>query len=447
MEIRTIRTPGLGDSTYVFVHEGTAVVVDPQRDIDRFEKVLSEEGADLRFVLETHLHNDYISGGRDLARTTGADLVLPAAAAPAYRHLPAFHLEEIDGGSFSIRPIHTPGHTPEHTSYLIIVGDEPMALFSGGSLLVGSAGRPDLLGEERADSLARLQYRSVHRLAQLPDEVGLYPTHGQGSFCTASGAGKDTSTIGEERKSNPVLAYPDEDAFVTGALSGLVPYPLYYRHMGPANVFGEEPFHVEAVPELSPAEAADLGEEVWLLDMRPKRDFADGHLPGAIAVEMRDDFGTWAGWVLPFDAPVALVMNRDQDLDEALRQLGRIGFDDVRGVVKGLDRNGTSLASYRVVDTAEFVAGVTAGHQVLDARAPDEWELGSPAGSLMAYAPDVASSTPDELDPSREVWIACETGYRASIAASFLQRDGFDPVVLVDAGMPEVMAAIAASDE
>ena len=444
MEIEAIRTTGLGDSTYVLVHEGTALVVDPQRDVDRFEKALSDAGAELRFVLETHLHNDYISGGRDLARTTGADLVLPAAAAPAYRHRPAFHMEDLNGGSFTIRPIHTPGHTPEHTSYLIIIDGEPVALFSGGSLLVGSAGRPDLLGEERADSLARLQYRSVNRLAELPDNVGLYPTHGQGSFCTASIAGQDTSTIGEERRTNPVLAYPDEDSFVAGALAGLVPYPVYYQHMGPANVFGEEPFAIDTVPVVSAADTNTLGDDVWLLDTRPKSEFAAGHIPGSIAVEMRDDFGSWAGWVLPFNAPVALVMNHDQDLDEALRQLGRIGFDDVRGVIRDLSQTGGELESYRVVDTTDFVAGIDAGHQILDARAPNEWDLGTVPGAVLAYAPDVATSPPPQLDRSQEVWIACETGYRANIAASFLQREGFDPVVLVDAGMPEVVAALAA---
>ena len=217
--------------------------------------------------------------------------------------------------------------------------------------------------------------------------------------------------------------------------------------MGPANVFGEEAFAIDAVDEVSPADLSTLGDNVWLLDMRPKREFAAGHLPGSIALEMRDDFGTWAGWVLPFNAPVALVMNHDQDLDEALRQLGRIGFDDVRGVVRGLSRNGVDLESYRIVDTAGFVAGVDAGNQVLDARAPDEWDLGTVPGSIKAYAPDVAAESPGELDASREVWIACETGYRANIAASFLQREGFEPVVLVDAGIPEVVAELAGRDK
>lgn len=198
MDVMSFRTPGLGDQTYLLTYDGKGVLVDPQRDIDRFLAVAAERDIELRFVLETHLHNDYVSGGEQAARRAGAELVLPAAAAAAYPHTPAFHLEDIKADGLTVRPIHTPGHTPEHTSYLMLVDGEPVALFSGGSLLVASAGRPDLLGQPRARTLARLQHGSLHRLAGLPRNIGLYPTHGEGSFCTASGAGRFISTIGDE---------------------------------------------------------------------------------------------------------------------------------------------------------------------------------------------------------------------------------------------------------
>lgn len=443
MQIHNVRTEGLGDSTYVLTHDGVAIVVDPQRDYDRFETILNDTGADLRFVLETHLHNDYISGGRDLAKSAGGELVLPAGAAPVFRHRPAFHYEDMNGGSLVVRPIHTPGHTPEHTSYLVLIDDEPAAVFSGGSLLVGSAGRPDLLGFDRADTLARLQYKSVNRLADLPDEVGLYPTHGAGSFCTASGAGVFTSTIGDEKKTNPVLQYPDEDSFVKGQLGGLVPYPAYYKHMGPANVNGVEPVETFDAPELSQSEVSSLGPDVEILDLRPKPDFAAGHLPGSYALELRDDFGVWAGWVLPYNAPLVLVMNPDQDADEAIRQLARIGFDDVRGIVTGLTNWETALDSYRLVDTEDFAEAMAGGVQILDTRAPNEWEMGTLDNSTLRYAPDAIAETPDGLDKSKPVWIACETGYRASITASVLQARGFEPVVLAGAGVPEVLKALS----
>jgi glyoxylase-like metal-dependent hydrolase (beta-lactamase superfamily II) len=443
MEIRAVRTEGLGDSTYVLTHQGVAVVVDPQRDIDRFEKILDEAGAELRFVLETHLHNDYVSGGKDLAKATGGELVFPAGAAPVFRHSPAFHQEDIEGGPLTIRPLHTPGHTPEHMSYLVLIDDRPMAVFSGGSLLVGSAGRSDLLGDDRAESLARLQYISVNRLAKLDDEVGLYPTHGAGSFCTATVAGAHTSTIGEEKRANPVLAYPDVDSFVEGQLSGLVPYPSYYRYMGPANVAGVDPLESYEVAGITEENHSRLGPGVTMIDGRPKAAFARGHLPGSIAVELRDDFGVWVGWVVPYNAPLVLVMNSDQDTAEAVRQLARIGFDDVLGAINDLDDWTTGLDSYRLVGVDDFAEAVVAGAQILDVRAPDEWESGAVRHSVMAYAPDVVDKTPDGLDPSRPVWIYCSTGYRANIAASALEARGYEPIVLADAGVTELLRALS----
>ncbi|MDH3250856.1 MAG: MBL fold metallo-hydrolase [Acidimicrobiia bacterium] len=187
-----IRTPSLGDTSYLVWDGTSALVVDPQRDIDRFEEPIDRLGLDLSAVLETHVHNDYVSGGPELARRTGARMIVPAAAAPSYRSEPAFHQEPITVGSMTLVPIHTPGHTPEHTSYLLMIDGIEVAVFSGGSLLVGAAGRSDLLGPERAETLSRLQFRSVNRLAALPSDVDLHPTHGQGSFC-AAGTGGTTS--------------------------------------------------------------------------------------------------------------------------------------------------------------------------------------------------------------------------------------------------------------
>ena len=269
MEITTFRTDGLGDSTYLLVHDGAGVVVDPQRDIDRFERAMAGSGIELCYVLETHIHNDYVSGGRELARRTGARLVLPAAAGVAFEHLPAFHTEELYRDGLIIRPLHTPGHTPEHMSYVVLVDGEVRAVFSGGSLLVGAAGRSDLLGEARAEQLARLQYLSVRRLAELPDETALYPTHGEGSFCTASGAGRHTSSIGIEKRTNPVLAYRSAEAFAAGQLSGLQPFPRYYAHMGPINLLGPEPLLGGKVRNL---EFADLPPGAKLVDIRPRPD-------------------------------------------------------------------------------------------------------------------------------------------------------------------------------
>ncbi len=361
MEVTTIRTDGLGDSTYLLTHDGGGVVVDPQRDVERFEQAVSDTGVDLTHVLETHIHNDYVSGGRELARRTGARLALPAAAGAAFDHFPAFHNEELADGPVVIRLVHTPGHTPEHMSYVILVEEEIVAVFSGGSLLVGSAGRPDLLGDDRAEQLARLQYLSVSRLAELPDDTGLYPTHGEGSFCTASGAGRSTSTIGLERRTNPVLAYPDAEAFVAGQLAGLQPFPDYYAHMGPINLMGPESPALWELDELDPS---DLPGDATLVDIRPRPAYAAGHIPGSLGIEMSDQVAVWAGWLLPFDSPVVLVAQREQDVEEVVRQFGRIGFDDMLGVVYGVEgwaEAGGALASFETRTTDELALAIATG--------------------------------------------------------------------------------------
>lgn len=430
LRIETIRTEGLGDSTHVLIGEGVAIVVDPQRDIDRFERVLEDADADLRMVVETHLHNDYVSGGLDLSRVTGAELLMPAGAAPVFRHRPAFHNEEIDLGSFIVRPVHTPGHTPEHTSYVIVVDGQEAAVFSGGSLLVGSAGRTDLLGEERAESLARLQYASVNRLAGLPDAVGLYPTHGAGSFCTTTGAGAVISTIGVEKRSSPVLTYEDEDEFVKGQLANLVPYPSYYEHMGPINLRGLPE------PDLSARLLDEIPDDVTVIDARPRERFAAGHLNGALGVELRDSFGTWVGWLTEHNTPLVLIMDEDQDAEEAIRQLVRIGYDDTRGVARN---PATGLVSIRTVEPDEYAEAARSGAQLLDVRAPNEWEGGTVEGSILSYLPDLARETPPGLVPSSPVWIACASGYRATTAAGILQGRGFEPVLLINGGATDVL--------
>lgn len=434
MEITTIRTPGLGDNTFVVVNDGQAIVVDPQRDIDRFLFVLEQSNAELRYVLETHLHNDYVSGGRELATRTGAEIVLPAAGAAKFDHLPAFHSEPIGSGSWSIVPIHTPGHTPEHLSYLAVVDGEPVAVFSGGSLLVGSAGRPDLLGMDRARTLAHLQYISVNRLAALPDEVGLYPTHGAGSFCTSSVAGAHTSTIGQEKRSNPVLQYPDLEAFIAGQLGGLQPFPRYYAEMGPANLAGPSPAPVRPPVEMTAEQVGDA----QVVDIRPAERFAAGHLPGSVGIPFGDQVGVWAGWVLPFDAEIVIVADRGQDIDEVRRQFLRIGFDHLQGVIYELPER--DLVSYATVRLPEFLQRHTAGEieQMIDVRAPDEWEAGHVQGSSHRYVPDLFDDATG-IDPSRPAWLLCQTGHRATIAAAALERAGLQPAVLVGNGVPDLL--------
>ena len=438
MIITPLRTPGLGDTSYVVADGGVALVIDPQRDLDRFEAEIERIGADLRFVLETHVHNDYVSGGRHLARNHQAGLVLPAGSGAAFPYTPAFHHEEIVAGKLTVRPIHTPGHTPEHTSYLILRDDVEIALFSGGSLLVSSAGRTDLLGADRAEQLARLQYQSVNRLAGLDDDVDLYPTHGEGSFCTTTVAGSSASTIGIERRTNPVLQHNSADEFITSVLDGLEPYPSYYAHMGPINLLGPAP---EPKCDLPVLRAVDLPEDVAVIDIRSDVEFAAGHLPGSIGIPASHQTGVWTGWLLPFGSPLVLVSGSDQNATEVTTQLARIGFDDVLGAV--VDLEDAQLASYETVDVDAFLDALdNDGVQILDVRSPGEWSAGHIDGAIHRYVPDLRGSPP-ELDPDRDVWVVCESGYRATIAAGLLEQMGYKPVVLVGKGVGDVMQSSA----
>ncbi len=444
MEVVSIPTPGLGDMSYLLIHEDMAILVDPQRDAERFIAAAVERDAEVRWVLETHLHNDYISGGRTAATTAGAELVLPAGAGTAFEHTPAFHGEEIGVGDLAIRPLHTPGHTPEHVSYLVILQGDPVAVFSGGSLLVGAAGRTDLLGVDRARQLARLQWGSLNRLAALPDEVGLYPTHGAGSFCTSSLAGPSTSTIGEERRGNPLLAIGDAEQFADVQLSGLEPYPTYYARMGPINLAGPTAVAVGDIAQLGASEVIDMLDEVEVVDGRPKDRFAAGHIPGSWGIEANQDFATWVGWLLPFNSPIVLVLDEGQDLDESRLALARIGFEDIRGVMRGMTDwmdGDHPVASHATVTAREFMelADSDPDLQVLDVRSPGEWNDGHLEGSVHRYLPDLAANAPIELDRSRSLYVGCTTGHRASTAAGILNQSGFEPVVMVGASLLGVL--------
>lgn len=434
MDLITFNTPGLGDNTYVVAHGETAVVIDPQRDFGRFLTATDGLGATVRMVFETHVHNDYVSGGLALAGAAGADLVLPAGAGAAFRFRPAFHHEDIDVGGITVRPLHTPGHTPEHVSYLVLIEDEPVGLFSGGSLLVGAAGRTDLLGMDKADSLARLQFGSIQRLATLPAEVGLYPTHGPGSFCSVSAVGGPSSTIGTERATNPLLAISDAETFAANQLSGLQPYPSYYRHIGPINSRGSGPIPAGPVRSLDPSQVAALmDDEVAVVDGRPRATVARTRIPSSWAIELGGSFATWVGWLLPFDQRLVLVLDDEGELDEARTALGRIGFTRIEGVLWGIDgwvAEGRPVASHPTVTAGEFVAAAVDPSQVLDVRAPDEWDDGHVEGSIHRHLPDLVESIPDDLDPDLPVYVGCSGGHRAAAAAAVLADAGYRPVAI-----------------
>ncbi|HET9732468.1 MAG TPA: MBL fold metallo-hydrolase [Acidimicrobiales bacterium] len=434
-EIVTIETPGLGDRSYV-VHDGeVAVVIDPQRDIDRVIDIVDSIGVRVTHVLETHLHNDYVTGGLALAERTGASYGVAAADDVGFARLPISDGDRLTAGRLSVTVIHTPGHTPNHMSYVIADGDDPVAVFTGGSMLFGAVGRTDLISEDRTEELTRAQYRSVRRLAaELPDDVTVHPTHGFGSFCSATKTSGDASTIGAERRQNVALTIDEEDRFVEQLLSGLGAYPAYYAHMGGLNAAGP------SAPDMSPPEEVDaavvrqrIDAGEWVVDLRQRRAFARLHVAGTVSIELGDPFATYFGWTLPWQAPVTLIGESSEQVAEARRHLVRIGVDELSGAAVG-DVKELAAGAESNYDVRKFtdVAEVYAGGEmvVLDVRRPDEWAEGHVAGALHIPFWELAGRVA-EL-PDAEIWVHCASGFRASIGASIVDRSGRRAVLVDD---------------
>jgi hydroxyacylglutathione hydrolase len=435
LDIVTIDTPSLGDRSYL-VHDGrVAVAIDPQRDIDRFLAVLEALGVKLTHVLETHLHNDYVTGGFALAKQTGAAYVLGAAEKVSFPHQAAGDGERLTAGEMTITALHTPGHTANHMSYVVSTAGAPVAVFSGGSMLFGAVGRTDLMGDELTDELTRAQYRSVRRLAaQLPDEVTVHPTHGFGSFCSATPTSGDSSTMGEQRRNNIALNIDNEDLFVSKLLAGLGTYPRYYVHMAALNAAGPGAADLSPPAQLG-AEAVrrSIAEGEWVVDLRERRAFAKLHVAGTVSIEVGDSFATYFGWTLPWQAPVTLVGDSAHQVAEARRQLARIGWDRLRGAAIGdmSQLGGPQLASYEVKKFEDLARAIgQEGTVVLDVRRPDEWEAGHIAGAVHIPFWEVAERV-REL-PDGQIWVHCAGGFRASIGASIVDRAGLRAVLVDD---------------
>lgn len=433
MDITIIETPGLGDRSYLVSDGQAAVVVDPQRDIDRILDRL--DGLRLTHVLETHVHNDYVSGGLELAGRTHAAYVVSADDDVQFARVPIMDGEVIRTGRLRLRAIHTPGHTQHHLSYELSDAEAvTRAVFTGGSMLYGTTGRTDLLGSSLTDELTRKQYHSVRRLAaELPDSTRVLPTHGFGSFCSATPGGGEDSTIGHEREVNPALTLPERE-YVDSLLAGLDAYPAYYARMAPINRQGPRavdlslPDRVDG-PELRRRIAA--GE--WVVDLRDRTAFAAGHLPGSLGFELSTNFVTYLGWLYPWGKPLTLMGESTEQVADARRELVRIGVDALAGMA---DDDIPTLAgpvrprSYAVSDFAGL-ARVRGERDVtvLDTRRADERARGGISRSLHIPLHELEGRL--EEVPGGEVWVHCGSGYRASIAASMLDRPGRD-VVLID---------------
>ncbi|MEW2494637.1 DUF1416 domain-containing protein [Streptomyces nodosus] len=437
LEIIQISTLSLGDRSYLITDGAVAVAVDPQRDLERITGVLDSRGLRLDTVVETHVHNDYVTGGLDLARRFGAAYAVPAGPSLGFDAVRVADGDRLTAGELRIQVIATPGHTDHHVAYAFASADGvPRLVCTGGSLLYGTTGRTDLMGRERAEPLVRRQYRSVRRLAELlPDDTVVLPTHGFGSFCAATTAGAaQRSTIGRERSMNPVFRQ-SEDVFAGGTLSGLDPYPAYYRHMAPINSAGPPPLASLAAPR--PAEPAELVDRIaageWVVDVRPRADYAPVHLPGTVNIDVSGPLATYLGWLVPFDSPLTLLAADRRALETARNELLRIGFDRVAATAVGNPlawAGPQGLASYPRSDFATLaVVRPLRPVTVLDVRGGREWGSGHLSDARHIPLPELPGAIASL--PDAEYWVHCHSGFRAAIAASLLAAAGHR-VVLID---------------
>jgi hydroxyacylglutathione hydrolase len=436
--IRPVVDDGLGNSSWVVdLGDGRLAVVDPGRHPGPFLAEAERRGARIVFSIETHLHADFVTGSRELARF-GAEVVASAAAEQSWATRPLRGGDTLDLGGLTLRALATPGHTPEHLAYVLADGDNPLGVFTGGSLLVGAVARTDLISPKATEPLARSMWRSLQDLLALPDATPVYPTHGAGSFCSAPATDRRWTTIGDERRTNPLLASPDEDAFVKALLTSLGSYPTYFLHLRDVNRAGPAVLGVPQPPlpvlELDTVlQAVNAG--AVLVDTRPVVAWAAGHITGALANPLRSQFGSWLGWLVERDRPIVFIVGADQNRSELVRQCHQIGYDNLAGELAGgmtaWTAAGRPVARARLVDAAR-VSG-----RILDVRQDSEYEAGHLPGAHHVELGRLRFANGEMAGVDA---VMCGHGERAATAASLLEQAG-QPAVAVVVGGPDDWAA------
>ncbi len=437
LPVHRIADPGLDNSAWlVDLGDGSALVVDPSRDPRGPVEAAAKRGLEIRWVAETHLHADFVSGACELDhRSPDVTRLAPAQAGLADGHQPVGDGDEVALGGVTLQALHTPGHTPEHVAYLLVDDGRPRALFSGGTLIVDGVARPDLISPEHTEPLARAAWRSITaQLLALPDEVPVYPTHGGGSFCSTGASDQASTTIGEQRTSNPLLQVDGEDAFVERLLEGLGSFPPYFLRLREVNRRGPRLYGTDT-PTLEPLAASEVASRIasgaQVIDVRPIDRYAEGHVPGSLSIELRDSFATWLGWLVEDpEAPLVFVVDDDQDRDDLVRQCLKVGYENLAGELDG------GISAWRAADhdtaRTELTDSPSAGRTPVDVRQRSEWEAGHIPDAVHIELGHLPRAT-DDLPADRLV-THCEHGQRSMTAASVLERAGRRDVAVFSRG-------------
>jgi hydroxyacylglutathione hydrolase len=435
LTIINIDTEKLGDRSYIS-HDGTtAVVIDPQRDINRVQAILDREELTLGAVLETHIHNDYVSGGLQLAKEHNVQYLVNQSDLVSYARFGVQDNQIFPVGSFALKALLTPGHTYTHMSYVLLDAQQKAhGVFTGGSMLHGSTGRPDLLGATHAFELAGLQHGSVRQIAELlEDKISIYPTHGFGSFCSATPTSGDASTIADERKANPALIL-EKAEFVALTLAALDSFPSYFKYMAPINLAGPSPIDLSALESM-------LSEEIiqamiagsWVADLRTRTSWTSAHVPGSLSFGLDGSFASYVGWLLPHEGKLILLSDQTSDIDQAQIELARIGIDHPEGSYVGDFSSFQPLNHTRTVTFKELPQAVKEKLvTVLDVRSNSERAASHIAPSIHINLHELASRVA-ELPRDREIWVHCASAYRATMAVGILEKLEIKAVLINEA--------------
>ncbi len=445
----------LAHASYLLGSEGVAAVVDPQRDTEQYLLECAAQGLEIKYVIETHLHADFVSGHCELAARTGAEIVFSHHAQANFPHRKITDGDEIKLGRVTLRFWETPGHTPESLSILVVdheVSDEPQKVLTGDTLFNGDVGRPDLAGGRgyTAEAMAAMLYDSLHgKLLTLDDAVEVFPAHGVGSMCGRNISKETSTTIGQQRKLNYALRPMPKDEFVRLLTTDMPAAPAYFSRDAELNRTGASPLEKLPLPlALTPAEVkADMERGALVLDVRAAEEYGCKHLPGALNIGLGGQFATWAGSLIAPDAQLVLVAADDRQIEEAVMRLARVGLENVRGYLRSgmlaWEEAGYPTASVSQITVAELHRCMAEDEelQVVDVRRAGEYRAGHVPRARLVQLSELQGDALDGLDPSAMVAVICAGGYRSSAATSILERRGFQYLHNVTGGTAAYISA------